>query len=132
MTLFSNLIRLLWSKDKTINFNEVNNGQRTALHFASLFGDYNIARLILLHGKYVGFNFNAKTSSEFKEYPNDCTAYIYACYNKDLEMVNLFKAHAEACKIDLNAKDKDGHDGAFYLAKNDCETKSNTLCLIKC
>ena len=105
---------MLKSKDKTIDFNEVNHGQRTALHFACLFGDEKIVKLILLYGKNVGFNFNAKTMSDFKEYPNDCTAYIYACYNKDEALVNLFKSHAEGCGIDLNARDKNGHDGAYY------------------
>ena len=74
-----------------------------------------MVELILLHGKAVDFNFNAKTSSDYVNTPNDCTAYIFACHNKNDKIIELFHTHAEECGIDLNATDKFGHTGEFHL-----------------
>merc|ERR1711860_131400 len=55
------------------------------------------------------------------------TGFIWACYYKHSEIIDLIMAKAESLQIDLQAKDEDGKSGFDYFPEHFHKEKLNLL-----
>ena len=115
-------------KSEQIEMNLKDDQGMTAFVLACVNGWQNVVKVLLHHSKSHGIDLNVKSSLggvssvhlDSRRSPHlnfDASAFMLACCNEDITMVNLLLDHSEKRKIDLNRRNVAGMTGFMQACR---------------